>query len=155
MRSEHLSDLCGIHQHRLNGQSFLRRRAAVKRTIDEILRKFLQTKRRAHLYRLWSGRVFTNLMKLSTRWQHSSLFKELKSRENVHPVYVDEFHTTQLSAQISCCSNMSQVCALCCEAKNPIYRVVGLGTKQDILRESTNITAVDNHWYVRHCMRCC
>ena len=43
---------------------------------------------------------------------------------------------------------------MCCEAQRPIYRVVGLGTKRDLLRETTQIVPVDNPWHVRHCMNC-
>ena len=43
---------------------------------------------------------------------------------------------------------------MCCEAQRPIYGVVGLGTKRDLMRETTQIVPVDNPWHVRHCMNC-
>jgi hypothetical protein len=71
----------------------------------------------------------------------ADIFNELKRMPNVLPIYVDEFHT-------------SQVCNVCVKTGKAIFKVVGLGTVEDLYAPRANYSPIDNPWHVRRCMGC-
>ena len=81
----------------LRRQSYMRRRAAVKRAMDEMLRKF-QPNKNEHIFIAFGSAIFSQVSRgYAPGGNVAAFFKELKSRRNVHPVYVDEYHTSQAS----------------------------------------------------------
>ena len=84
----------------LRRQSFIRRRKAVKRAIDEMLRKF-QPNKGDHIFIAFGSAKFSQVSRgYAPGGNVAAFFKELKRRPNVHPVYVDEYHTSQVSVLI-------------------------------------------------------
>jgi hypothetical protein len=71
----------------------------------------------------------------------AKIFDQLKVMDKVLPIYVDEYHT-------------SQVCHACVKNNRDIFKVVGLGTKQDLYASSASYDQIDNPWHIRRCMSC-
>jgi hypothetical protein len=71
----------------------------------------------------------------------AKIFDQLKVMDKVLPIYVDEYHT-------------SQVCHACVKNSRDIFKIVGLGTKHDLYASSASYGQIDNPWHIRRCMSC-
>jgi len=122
----------------LRRDKFISKQRAIKLIVDKLLRSAKVQKGQQLVVAIGDARFSQLSRGFMPGANQNLLYKHLEKRPHIHPIYVSEYHTSQVC---SCCA-FNWMCGF----PSLIYKVAGLKSKQDVLSlsEGSGIRPVDN-----------